>query len=388
VTTASAQEPSPDQHHHAASASTWTWSADANAFFGYNYQSRHFADHSGWESQNWFGASGERPLGPGRLAIVGMLTLEPLTLAAEGSPQLFQTGESYRGVPLVHLQHPHDLVMNLGMKYRLVRPQLTYVIGADLVGSPTLGPVPFMHRESSRDNPQVPLMHHYLDATHSTPGVIRAGVQAGSLTLEASAFRGAGPDEDRLNIERPRLDSWAVRGVWSRGPWTLQMSGGHLRQPEWFEPFDATVLTASMMFDGRLGRWPLATTLAWGENRQFNGFNGNVDGYLWEWGLRATEASTMYGRVEVGAKELFGLGPHPKELVHRHWFSDVNAFTFGLVRDLPGRSITNRHVGRLGVGADVTLYRMSPDLLPYYASSRSFHVFLRWRPRPIGRHIH
>lgn len=389
MTTVTAQEPPPHQHHQAASSSAWTWSADANAFFGYNYQSRHFADHSAWESQNWFGVSGERSLGSARVTITGMLTLEPFTLSARGSPQLFQTGESYQGIPLVNLQHPHDLVMNLGVTSRWVRPRLTYMLGADLVGSPTLGPMPFMHRESARDNPQVPLMHHYLDATHSTPGVLRAGVQSGSLALEASVFRGAGPDEDRLNVERPGLDSWAVRGAWNRGPWTVQMSGGHLRLPEWFEPFDATVLTASAMFDGHLGRWPLASTLAWGERRQYNGYNGNVDGYLLEWRLRPTAASTTYGRVEVGAKELFGLGPHPKEFVHRHWFSDVNAFTFGFVKDLPaGPAVAVRAAGRLGVGADVTLYRMSADLLPYYASSRSFHVFLRWRPTPIGRHIH
>ena len=36
-------------------------------------------------------------------------------------------------------------------------PRVRYVFGADLVGSPTLGPTPFMHRESARNNPQVPI---------------------------------------------------------------------------------------------------------------------------------------------------------------------------------------------------------------------------------------
>ena len=88
---------------------------------------------------------------------------------------------------------------------------------------------------------------------------------------------------------------------------------------------------------------PLAMTLAWGENRQFNGFNGNVDGFLLEGDLRATAASAVYGRVDVTAKELFGLGPHPKEFAHRHWFSDVRAFTAGYVWDVP-----LQRVGRLG----------------------------------------
>jgi hypothetical protein len=240
-----------------------------------------------------------------------------------------------------------------------------------------------MHRASAKSNPQVPLIHHYLDSTHITPGVLRAGVRSGSLTFEASVFRGAGPDENRLNLEHPRLDSWAARMRWQRGPWAAQFSGGHLRQPEWFEPFDATRLTASIEFNGQAGSRPLAMTLAWGENRQFNGFNGNADGFLLEGDLGATDSSTIYGRVEVTAKELFSLGPHPKEFVHPHWFSDVRAFTAGYLRD-----VIVQRAGRFGIGADVTVYKMAPDLLPYYDSSRSYHVFVRWRPLVSALHVH
>jgi hypothetical protein len=240
-----------------------------------------------------------------------------------------------------------------------------------------------MHRESARDNPQVPLAHHYLDATHITAGVLRAGVSVGSVTLESSVFRGGGPDEDRLNIERPRLDSWAARAWWRRGPWQVQISGGHLRQPEWFEPFDATKLTASITYDGAIRSKPFAATLAFGENRQFNGFNGNANAYLLEWRLRPTGASITYGRVEMADKELFGLGPHPKEFVHRHWFSTVSALTLGYIRDL-----TVPRVGRVGAGADITLYGMETDIESYYRSSRSFHLFLRWRPAASGHHVH
>lgn len=42
-----------DHMHDADSASAaWTWAADANVFAGDNYQQRHFADFSKWESQN------------------------------------------------------------------------------------------------------------------------------------------------------------------------------------------------------------------------------------------------------------------------------------------------------------------------------------------------
>src|SRR5439155_1355123 len=83
-----------------------------------------------------------------------------------------------------------------------------------------------------------------------TQGVLRAGVETGAMTFEASVFRGEEPDQDdnRYNIETPRLDSWAARVGWHRGPWQAQFSGGRLHEPEWFEPYDQTRLTASISF--------------------------------------------------------------------------------------------------------------------------------------------
>jgi len=364
-------------------APVWRWSWDGNAFFGYNHQDRRFVDVSVWESQNWGMLAVDRPLRSNdRFTMMGMLSLEPFTMEGQGSPQLFQTGESYNRVPLVNYQHPHDLLMNLGATYRFVRPGATFVVGADLVGTPTLGPTPFMHRASGRDNPQVPLTHHYLDSTHSTPGVVRGGVEIGTMTFEASVFRGEGPDEIRTNIEQPRLNSWAVRGSWKSGPWSAQVSGGHLKQPEWFEPFDATRLTASLSYEGHVGTRPLAATLAWGENREFNGFNGNSDGYLAEAVAGLTPRSTLYGRAEVAGKELFGLAPHEKQYAHRHWISTIGAFSLGYSHLLPRLPVS--------IGADITLYHIPTDLEFFYEPSQSFHVFIHWRPRTATpmTHVH
>jgi len=227
-----------------------------------------------------------------------MLSLEPFTIKAQGSPQLFQTGESYQRIPNVNYQHPHDLLMALGATYRVERPRLHYAFGADLVGSPTLGPTPFMHRESARNNPQVPIGHHSLDSTHISTGVLRFGVETGPMSFEASAFRGAEPDENRLNVERPALDSWAARVGWHRGPWQAQVSGGRLHEPEWFEPYNVTRLTASIGFSGAIASRALAAIAAWGENREFNGYNNTDDSYLLEWDLRATGTTSLYGRAE------------------------------------------------------------------------------------------
>jgi hypothetical protein len=375
-------------------APAWTWTGDANVIAGYNYQKRQFANFSAWESQNWWMGTGARPIAAGTLTIAGMMSLEPLTVGklvyagglnvhGGGSPQLFQTGESYQGAPLVNYQHPHDLLMGLGATYRLPTSRVTYIVGADLVGSPTLGPTPFMHRNSARDNPQAPLTHHFLDSSHVTPGVVRVGVEAGSFTFETSAFRGAEPDENRYNIERPALDSYAGRIVWRRGAWNAQVSGGRLHVPEWFEPYDQTRLTASIGFDGAVGERPLAVTLAWGENREFTPYRGVADGYLLEADYTATDRTTLYGRAEKARKEILGLGYHPRGFGHPHVFSNIDAVTLGAVRDI---AVPMR--GRFGIGADVTLYGMSPDMAFYYAGSRSYHAFLRWRPTASAHHTH
>jgi hypothetical protein len=405
-------EQTPDHRHMvmAPADAGWTWTTDATIFVGYNYQQRLFADFSAAESQNWFMLAGSHKLGAGRLTATGMLSLEPLTIGRlvwagdgnpqrayarspsgvqvpfGGSPQLFQTGESYQDVPLVNVQHPHDLIMGLGATYRIVERHATYVFGADLVGSPTLGPTPFMHRESARDNPQVPLTHHDMDSTHISEGVVRAGVETGPMTFEASVFRGEEPDQDdnRYNIEKPALDSWAARVGWHRGPWQAQLSGGRLRKPEWFEPYETTRITASVAFDGDVASRPLSATLGWGHHHEDNGFDDHADGYLLEWDFRVTERTAFYGRTEVSAKQIFGLGLHPAGFNHPHFYSHIDPLTLGVVRDIaPARW------GRLGIGADATVYRMSQDMIEFFDGSRSFHVFLRWRPaRTSSVHVH
>lgn len=367
----------------ASSRPAWHWSADGNAFFGYNYQQRYFADFSAWESQNWLMGTGERRAGNGRLMLHGMLSLEPFTIPKDGSPQLFQTGESYQRVPLVNKQHPHDLLMALGATYRYERPRVTYVLGADLVGSPTLGPPAFMHRESARNNPQVPITHHYMDSQHISMGVVRAGIETRGFTFEASAFRGAEPDENRTNIERPSLDSFAGRIGWRGGPWSGQFSAGHLKEPEWFEPYDHVRLTASIGFNGSIASRRLDATFAWGQNRERVVQNGVSDGFLLEWNLQAARATSVYGRGEIAVKQLFGLGFHPRGFEHPHIYSHIDAITIGAVHDL-----VNVRRSRIGVGADVTLYHMSPDLLEFYQGSHAFHIFLRWRPAAATAHVH
>jgi hypothetical protein len=173
-----------------------------------------------------------------------------------------------------------------------------------------------------------------------------------------------------------------MRGSWRHGPWQAQFSGGHLHEPEWFEPTDVTRLTASIAFSGEIAARPLAATVAWGQNREL-GFA--LDGYLAEWDYAVTRTDTIYGRGESVLKEIFGLGVHPAGLLnHPRNFSQINALTIGYVRELPIPGLD-----RFGIGADVTVHDTSQDLAEYYGSPKSYHVFLRWRPSLApAAHVH
>ena len=146
-----------------------------------------------------------------------------------------------------------------------------------------------------------------------------------------------------------------------------------------------TRLTASIGFNGSIASRPLAVTIAWGENREDNGFDNVDDSYLAEWDLRATPRTTIYGRAEQTTKQVLGLGFHPRGFTHPHFYSHIDAVTLGMVRDLPAIRWS-----RVGVGADITVYpRTSPEMTDLYEGSHSYHVFLRWRPNGTSTgHVH
>ena len=122
---------------------------------------------------------------------------------------------------------------------------MTMTLGAYLVGPAPIGPPVFMHRPTAIGNPQAPLTHHNLDATHITPGVVSFGVERSGFGLEAGAFHGQEPDEDRLDLDTAALDSYSVRASWADGPWQFQISGADLKTPERTSPYDATVFAGT-----------------------------------------------------------------------------------------------------------------------------------------------
>jgi hypothetical protein len=346
-------------------------------------------------SQNWAMAMATRRAGRGVLTVSGMLSAEPFTAPNPGYSALFQQGEAYRGLQITDHQHPHDLLMQLSATWR-VRVGEHY--GVTLAGGPqgeaTLGPVAFMHRPSSFENPTAPLSHHIFDSTHISSGALLAGVDRGPVSVEASWFRGREPDENRYDLDTGRLDSWATR-VWVRPgrEWTIQASHGRLHEPEQLEPGDQRRTSASASWLRERGANFTAVTAALGRNQRTY---SRVRAALVEFTHHRGRTS-VYGRFEDLTVETEILlfpeivhQPHPGELV-----DPIRTMTGGAVRD-----VANVRGFKVGIGGDVSIYRV-PPLLQFTHAARpvSFHLFVRVRPpmrggrmwnmtmgRPMGSH--
>ncbi len=244
-----------------------------------------------------------RDTGFGHLQLRSMMSLEP-AMSARGYPNLFATGETANGEPLVDRQHPHDLFMELAARidFNLGSDTTAYLYGGP-VGEPSLGPSAFMMRRSSRLNPEPPITHHWFDSTHITYGVVTAGLSSGKWQLEGSAFRGAEPDERRWNIETPKLDSWSVRASWTPSPrWAVQASYGKLKQPEALHPGeDEKRLTASAHYDNGEG---LSAMAAFSSKNRVPG--ATLTAWLAEANWDLDRHNTLFGRLEnVANDELF-----------------------------------------------------------------------------------
>jgi hypothetical protein len=249
----------------------------------------------------------QRAAGPGTLGLRAMLSAEPATIGKEGYPLLLQTGETADGrTPLIDRQHPHDLFMELAVSYSIASSARSLFVYGGLPGEPALGPPAFMHRFSGAADPLAPITHHWLDSSHITFGVLTAGAVWGNAKFEASAFRGREPDQNRWDIESPRLDSHSFRLSFNPGPaWSLQVSRGRLHSPEQLDPgVDVDRTTASAMVAGSRRRGEWEAMAAWGRNRERPG--AAMEAFTMEGALRFCERHTLFARAErVDKNELF-----------------------------------------------------------------------------------
>jgi hypothetical protein len=263
-------------------------------------------------SNNMVMGMAQRPAGAGTLGLRAMLSAEPATIGKEGYPLLLQTGETADGrTHLIDRQHPHDLFMELSGIYSVSSGNRSLFVYGGLPGEPALGPPAFMHRFSGIALPEAPITHHWLDSSHITFGVLTAGAVLDRVKLEASAFRGREPDQDRWNIETPKLDSHAFRVSLNPAPaWSLQASYGRIESPEQLAPeIDVDRTTASAIYAHDDGGRHWETTFAWGRNRNRPG--RILDAFLIEAAAQFRAMHTLFARAErVEKDELFEEG-HP-----------------------------------------------------------------------------
>ena len=293
-------------------------------------------------SENMVMGMATRPLGPGRLGLRAMLSAEPWTIGDEGYPLLLQTGETANGRdPLIDRQHPHDLFMELAASYSVpLEEDGSVFVYVGLPGEPALGPPAFMHRFSGLENPEAPLAHHWLDSTHITFGVATLGWVRGPFKLEGSVFTGREPDEQRTDIEEPKMDSWSLRASWQPTVhWALQASFGHLNSPEQLVPeVDTDRTTLSAIYNRPLADGNWQTTLAWGQNAKDPG--STTDTWLLESAATFAPRHTLFGRLERQENdELFGHGfladeSHEKNGVHAGDVFTVGKLSLGYIYDV------------------------------------------------------
>jgi Cu/Ag efflux protein CusF len=330
-------------------------------------------------STNWIMGMADRPVGGGHLMLRSMLSLEPLTVGKR-YPELFQSGETIGGRPIIDAQHPHDFFMEVAAEY--AHPLTDHTIGyiyAAPFGDPSLGPVAYPHRTSASEIPQAALGHHTEDSTHIAGSVLTIGAQSGMFGYAFSGFHGREPDEKRWDIDTGRIDSWAARVTFDPSPnWTAQVSTGHLKYPEAVEPGDIQRTTASVAYSkaSSLGQWD--TSLVFGHNRKSEGHDGSA--WLAESVLRFGGVNYVTGRAEsVDKDELFAEQNVP--LAIKSGVFRVRALTIGYSRDVV---TTGLLAG--AIGANITVYSVPRTIKPYYGSNpHSFYLFLRLRGHGEGR---
>lgn len=369
---------------HGIMTENWMFMFHANMFLRYNWQDvTHKSNRGGqkFDAPNMFMFMGQRTVGSrGLFHFSTMLSLDPLTVGAEGYPLLFQSGETYQNQPLVDRQHPHDLFSELSVAY-------THAFNKDVdltgyfgfPGEPAIGPVAFMHRNSAMNNPDAPLGHHWQDATHITFGVATIGLRVRDLKAEGSVFTGREPDENRYDFDEPKFDSYSIRVLYNPNPFlAFQLSQAYIKSPEHLHPNeDVARTTASAMHNLPLGgrnRF-VATSAVWGYNKG----HSKEHSVLVESNLQL-DRFAVYGRYEWLQKSAEELNLDQFE---QEQLFNIQALTVGANYVFMRAAGTN-----FAIGAQGSVFA-APQLNSLYGKNPlSAEVYLRFYPDLMHMHHH
>lgn len=368
----------------------------------------------------FFGAGWVMPMASRRLAggiftLRTMFSVDPLLLTKGRYPLLFQTGETWKNIPIINGQHPHDFIMELAGSYQYrLSESTTLNFYAGLRGDPSLGPTAYPHRVSASENPIAVTSHHYQDSTHISGNVSTLGVTHKWVTLEASGFHGREPDEKRWGIELGAIDSFASRITITPTPrWSGQYSVGRINNREATHPDrDTFRQTASLTYVRPLQRGHWASSFVWGRSHDLpytQKPNGNLldilrpagtakagaprqhivlvptrvrgqkfNAYTLESTLRFRDKHWIWGRAELSDKDsllLFEEAPFVR-LLEEYRYSRIKAYSAGYSRELKSP------VGFLqpAIGGQLQVFQSPANLSPIYGAwPKGVQIWLRVR---------
>lgn len=346
----------------------WEMMAHGSAFLEYI---RDFGTRGSYQfgSVNWVMAVASRPLAGGALRVRAMASAEPWTVGARGYPELLQVAEPYHGDLVTDRQHPHELLAEAAAQFeRPLGSDLALSLYAGPVAEPALGPVAYMHRPSAADDPIAPLGHHLQDVTHTSFGVITLGAFTRSVKVEASAFNGAHPDDDRTNIDPVRLDSYSARVTVNPGrDWSVAGWFGHIAAQSGAHTHDAVDRLGLSLTHAGNG-W--SSTLIWGADVDAGQLRNSL---LLEGEIRLDCRDALFGRAEYvrrTAQDLALVGSVSPEL-------DIGAVTLGLAR-----RVARFRALVLRLTAQGTVRVLPEELSLFYGSRNPLGVAISLNVRP------
>jgi hypothetical protein len=238
--------------------------------------------------------------------------------------------------------------------------------------------VAFPHRPSAAADPFAPLAHHWQDATHTSFGVLTAGLFTRRLKAEASFFNGREPDEHRYGLDyRGRsLDSYSGRVFFNPSAyWSLSASYGFLKSPEEVRPSESqhrvSVSVLHSRTIGSRGAW--SSALVYGANRH-SGENRFENSVVGETTLDLDGRNTVFGRAGFVTKRAEDLAISTVPAAHRF---DIGELTVGYLREI------GRVAGlTIGLGGSGTVNFVPAALESAYGSRTptGLGIYLRMRP--------
>ena len=341
----------------------------------------------GWLMADVTGAGAFHEIGLG-----AMVSLDPLTLGDCGYPRLLADTSSFCiDRPFEDRSHSHAFFMDLSAHVRMdVGPAVVFARGGP-VGQPPLGPPSYMHRPSALHDPIAPMSHHETNPAHVANGVVVAGVEVGSLTLEASAFNARPGDDDPYDFDVGSLSSWATHARYVSAGWTLEGSLGELHDAGGAHAGHGGE-EAVRIYSAFLGRtlmrgpWMIDGGAAWVRHA---GGELPVDAFLLEASAQ-TGRHTLFGRAERVHRVEQELVIDEAALArgeHSHLVYNYRRRVGEVAAGYSFRLLSRRGLD-LSAGARAGVSFIPNFFSAYYGTShgRSFTVFANLQPTRV--HVH